>query len=180
MAAAGVKSLAQLSRETGLAQGVLGRVANLKESAYLSNELPSHATQTLCEYFKVLPEDLFPTEQLHGKLDKNTSTTELDYEQLTSLTGLSDMSEVKAMTHQGLDQSQYEQVDNLVSELDERQISIINHRFEMDGCEKKTYKEIGEMLGISSSRVTQIEEKALRIMRGIGHDKEIKDIWEQL
>jgi RNA polymerase sigma factor (sigma-70 family) len=42
---------------------------------------------------------------------------------------------------------------------------IIMHRFELFGCEHMTQKELGDVLGLSHTRVEQLEFKALRMIK---------------
>lgn len=58
-----------------------------------------------------------------------------------------------------------EVIGTLVADLDERQRDIVRRRFGLSGREE-TLQEIGDDYGITRERIRQIEEKALRILRG--------------
>ncbi len=58
-----------------------------------------------------------------------------------------------------------EVIGALVADLDERKRDIVRRRFGLSGREE-TLQEIGDDYGITRERIRQIEEKALRILRG--------------
>jgi len=64
----------------------------------------------------------------------------------------------------------------LLRELDDREKTIVNLRFGLDGSEGRTLQEIGEVLGLSRERVRQIESRALTKMRGRAESRRL-DTW---
>ncbi len=58
-----------------------------------------------------------------------------------------------------------EQIQKIVSELDEKEQEVIRMRFGLDGEEPQTLQEIGERLGLSRERIRQIESKAKEKLR---------------
>jgi RNA polymerase primary sigma factor len=54
------------------------------------------------------------------------------------------------------------QVSDMMVDLDERQKTVLQMRFGLEGTEPHTLKEIGEALGLTRERVRQIETEALR------------------
>lgn len=67
-----------------------------------------------------------------------------------------------------------ELLEGLINTLNEQQKKVIRMRFGIY-CEAKTLKEIGELIERTPSRVQQIENKALRIMRN-----KLRDIRERM
>mgnify|MGYP002707487900 FL=1 len=68
-----------------------------------------------------------------------------------------------------------ENMDNLLTVLDERERKIITHRFGIKGAKTKTLEQIGHILGFSKERIRQIEDAALKKLRNkkeIRHYKE--------
>jgi len=67
-----------------------------------------------------------------------------------------------------LDESNAPIVRSLLSRLDEREQKILALRFGLDGSgEHKTFKEIGEVIGLTRERVRQLEKKALSQLKQI-------------
>ena len=67
-------------------------------------------------------------------------------------------------------------IKSMMTELDEREASVLKMRFGLENTEPRTLKEIGEMLGLTRERVRQIETEALkRLGEGLRdpHDMEI-------
>lgn len=59
-----------------------------------------------------------------------------------------------------------EQLYRFIDEcLDERELTIIKHRYGLFGCKPLTQREVAEKLDISRSYVSRIEKKALQILR---------------
>jgi RNA polymerase primary sigma factor len=58
----------------------------------------------------------------------------------------------------------------ILSGLKEKEKHIISHRFQLNGCERCTLREIGDKLELSPETVRQIEKKALRKIRNYAKD----------
>ena len=58
-----------------------------------------------------------------------------------------------------------EDIGSALSELSERESSIIKLRFGLDGNRSHTLKELGEIFGVTRERIRQIQQKALRKLR---------------
>lgn len=56
-------------------------------------------------------------------------------------------------------------MQKMILYLNPREQFIINHRFGLNGEEKKTLEEIGEIEGVTRERIRQIEAKAMRKLR---------------
>ncbi|KAA0256900.1 RNA polymerase sigma factor RpoD/SigA [Deferribacter autotrophicus] len=66
-------------------------------------------------------------------------------------------------------------IEEIVSELNDREAQIIKWRFGLDGGAPKTLEEIGEILNISRERVRQIEARALGKLRKKALKRKLND-----
>lgn len=117
----------------------------LKESALL-----------LCDVLGVMPDDLWSEEQLYP-LEKNFSELEMDFEQVAALMG----GEPRLLEEQADDDRVGRLIDDALKSLTQREKKVVIMRFRDDVTQKDT----GAALGITSSRVQQIEKRALRKLR---------------
>jgi RNA polymerase primary sigma factor len=62
---------------------------------------------------------------------------------------------------------------NVLSKLKERERRILNYRYQLNGCERYTLREIGDRMDISPETVRQIEMRALKKIRV--HAKELRE-----
>lgn len=110
----------------------------------------------LCEVLDKLPEDLWSNEQLYP-LEKNFSEMDMDYAQVVALlpqdrqSYLPDFSELEQAQTKAL-------LLKVISTLSPREQDVVRMRFEGD----ISYKECANRLGVSTTRVRQIEAKAIR------------------
>ena len=67
----------------------------------------------------------------------------------------------------------YDQLSDLLESLDERERSVINKRFGLDGSEPITLEQVGEKMGVTRERIRQLQNNALSKMRRAFRGKEI-------
>jgi len=63
-----------------------------------------------------------------------------------------------------------ENVNGLLSHLDERELKILNYRYGLDGNEPETLETVGERFHITRERVRQIQKSALEKLKGLMDD----------
>ena len=61
----------------------------------------------------------------------------------------------------------------VLNKLKDKEKHILSYRYQLDGCERRTLREIGDKLNMSPETVRKIEQKALRKIRS--HAKELKE-----
>jgi RNA polymerase primary sigma factor len=71
-------------------------------------------------------------------------------------------------------QFSHDGTNHILDNLKDREKSIINYRYQLNGCEKHTLREIGAKLDISTETVRQIEKKALVKIRS-NHANELRE-----
>jgi len=58
----------------------------------------------------------------------------------------------------------------ILDRLKDKEKRIINYRYQLNGCERRTLREIGDKLDISAETVRQIERRALKKIRGFADE----------
>lgn len=74
-----------------------------------------------------------------------------------------------------IDTEMREEIDRILSTLDEREQLIMRKRFGFDGEDTYVLQQIGEELNISRERVRQIEAQALRKLRSAARKRRLRD-----
>jgi DNA-binding Xre family transcriptional regulator len=163
MAERGIETASALSRDTGLSQSQIGDILNLKAPAYTQRGKPSSATARLCEFFSCEPEDLFPPQHLHESLPQNTVLLEADREELLPsylLEGTADPLDALEALGEAKDIH-----EAMKQRLTYREMSILEHRFGLQGKEPLTLEATGVLFSVGKDRIRQLEERALRKLR---------------
>ena len=161
----GIASAAELSRQSGIHQAYIGRYLNLQESIYDSRgEYRPHFMQ-LCEFFNLMPSELYPEAQMAYPLKSNKRVIEADAFELTRI-------ESQACDPALLleAESRGDVADTLLGTLPPRSAKVVSMRLGLDGVEH-TYQQIGDELGVGLERVRQIYAASLRKLR---HPERIK------
>ena len=158
----GLSNAAELSRASGLAQTAIGKVLNLKVPAFTKKGEITATAQTLCDFFTCSVYDLFPPQHIDDPLQINSGAIEANMAELTSsnlLAGGTDPLQILS------DGDATDLVAAAVGKLTDRERTIVNARFGLEGESPKTLAEIKEIVGVNPERIRQIEQKALRKLR---------------
>lgn len=159
MQSKGIKNAAHLSRETGVAQALVGRYLNLVEKVYDRQGNYKQSFQKICDYFNMMPVELYPEERMVEPLANNKRVMEANASELLQLGSRElDPTEVIRLEQRA------EAAHKLLDLLSEREALVVNLRSGMDG-DPHTLEEIGAAIGKSRERVRQIYDKAMRKMR---------------
>jgi len=65
-------------------------------------------------------------------------------------------------------------MEDILSQLSEREMKIIQHRFGLTGENPLTLEETGKLLGITRERVRQIQERVIWKLRNLRELNELK------
>lgn len=142
------------AEKAGISYTTLNNLIGCKVSPIKDDGEYREGVMNLCEHLNKMPCELFSEKQLEP-LEINTADVELTHKQCAAL---SKGGEPEGML--GEDHAIYKALDRLTL----RQALVIKRRFGLEGPEE-TLKEVGELLGVSSARVRDIEAQALRKLR---------------
>ncbi|MES1926548.1 sigma-70 family RNA polymerase sigma factor [Salinisphaera sp. T31B1] len=162
MRANGYSTSAELSRACGVNQTTISAYLNLRKAPIKSDGDWALPVIRMADCLNVIPELLFPERHLYSPIENNTREVEFDWQEMMQLSheanGCGDpLLDIEAS-------QATEDVNEALEVLGEKEIFILKHRHGFDG-EEKSLREIGEMLGLSTERVRQIEQKSLRLLR---------------
>jgi hypothetical protein len=157
----GLRNAAELSRASGLAQTAIGGVLNLKVPALTKKGEATATAQTLCDFFTCSVYDLFPPQHINDPLQINSGAIEANMAELTSSNLLAGGTDPLQIVSDG---DAVDLVAAAVGTLTNREQTVVNARFGLNGEEEKTLAQVGKELNISNQRVRQIEQKALKIL----------------
>lgn len=159
----GYKTVAELSRASGIAHTQLGDVINMKEVPTTKIGAWRTTVVKLANFFGCLPEDLFSEFQRENKLEKNRTHAEIHFGEIQAM--LADQNAVL------LDPSVLAEKENVrkvigqaIDTLPKRFQTVIRASFGIDEPEMSP-TELAKKMGISKTRVWQMQQKALRLLR---------------
>jgi RNA polymerase sigma factor (sigma-70 family) len=161
----GIATAAELARQSGVTQNDVGKYLNLQQSIYDSRgEYRPHFMQ-LCEFFNLMPSELYPEAQMSEPLKSNKRVIEADAHELVRLEA--DALDPAQIIELG---SRREAIRGMLFSLTKKESDVVSLRLGFEGCEH-TWEQIGKVYGVSKERVRQIYGKALRKLR---HPERIK------
>jgi DNA-directed RNA polymerase specialized sigma subunit len=155
----GIASAAELARQSGINQTYIGKYLNLQESIYDFRGEYRPQFMRLCEFFNLIPSELYPEAQMSEPLKSNKRVIEADASELTRIESQAcdPALLIEAETRRDV-------ADTLLGTLTPRSAKVVSMRHGLDGVEH-TYQQIGDELGIGANRVMQIYKASLRQMR---------------
>lgn len=75
-----------------------------------------------------------------------------------------------------MDAEVMQELQRILSELNEREQSVMRLRFRFDGTEARLQEEIAKEMKLSRERVRQIEVQAIKKLRALAHRRRLRDI----
>ena len=164
--AAGFDNVSQFCKKNKLCYNSVIKFANLKITPINSRGKWNSLVVKMAAVLKCMPEDLFPPQHLKTALKKNKASFDVGIEEVAGFLTGSQEDARPALEHILLDEA-VETIEDCFRFLTPRQERIVRLRYGLtaDG-EEKTLQEVGDLLGMTGSRVRQIEARALREMRG--------------
>jgi len=155
----------ELSLKSNVSCSDIGRFINLKEDFPFIKTGYSKSANKLSEYFQYLPEDLFPKDLY--SLKRTKAETSINIKDLSCLPSMDNphLNYEKKLLIEGL--------DHALDSIPKREKDIILMR-----NEGLTLEECAKLYNLTTSRIRQIEAKALRRLRNPIRTKLFKDYAE--
>jgi hypothetical protein len=136
--------------KVGISYITLNDLINLQKKPVYKNGDWLDDVIKLCVFLNVMPCKLFDQDQMDMGLNKNSSSFD------------SNLAEIKSLS---MDENKLQiKVDEVLSKLTPQEEDVVKKRFGLHS-EEKTKSMLAEEMGLSITRITQIEEKALRKLR---------------
>ena len=175
----GIWTAADLWRATGVPQSTLGHYLGLLLPARMKNGEFRPAVNRLADFFRCLPEDLFPPQHLDASLPKNRGEFAVDLVDVQWLLAGPERLALPA-DERIAEKNVATAISEALNNLTERQMRVIQLRYGFDGGGERTYSEIGKVIGVTRERVRQIELQALRRLRARSQSDVIRDATGEL
>lgn len=151
-----------LAENIGIHYPTLASYISLKESPLKKNGSLKQSAEKICVYLNKMPSDLWSSDQLEA-MKVNSGEVDVSFDEVQGMIQNSPCLQIE--------QSEiYGALEHLVGRLTDREQMIVRSYFAI-GEQKKTLEEMGSEMGVSTDRVRQIKEKALRKMRHPYHQE---------
>ena len=160
-------SLPALAEKAGVHYPALLRLESLKAPPKACSGAWTKTARRLAEFYRVLPEDLFPDAILEA--EHTAIEREMGAEEAFALASGSP----PAPDYRLIAGDRRRAVKAALAKLSPRQQNLLTVRFGLDGDEAVTYEELGERLGVSKAHARQLEIIALR---KLATSKALKDV----
>ena len=172
MDAAGIKTAAELSRKSGVTQNMIGRYLGLKIRPLRLDLTWRTDVIRLSEFFRCLPEDLFPRRLVEKVLPKTCVTIDLTESQIEGLVG--QKSELNGEMKMLRDETATTIIRGLAC-LTPREERVLRMRFGFNGTMAMSLEECADEFAVTRERIRQIEARGLRRLKGGIYGEELNE-----
>lgn len=146
-------------KANGLRYSSINDLINLTESPMQTNGALTTQAEALCLAVRKIPEELWSDEQLIP-LDRNTSEAEMSHEQVVAMLPRSEPSYLQDFS--AVEKKESAQImSDILDTLSKREAQVLRMRYYHD----MALDEVALSFGVTSSRILQIENRALRKLR---------------
>lgn len=177
---AGYRSVSDFCRAVNLPKTALTELIAMRKPPLNQSGEFSENAKALMEELCALPTDLWTSEQLTLKLKRNTAQRDVSSEGMRAALGMHAEEMLELMRPDDPDEAVLKQemvavVEEQLESLSPRESKILRMRFGI-GCEERTGEEIGNMFGLTKTRILQIEAKALRHLKHPSRSDELRQL----
>jgi RNA polymerase sigma factor (sigma-70 family) len=160
----GYKSVHDFCNASGISYPTLLNFTNMKNPIFDTKGRIKKSIQKLCDLLNCIPEEIFSASQMEASLKSNKRTLQVKEAEMMFLMDQSNNQNILE------DLTERQQMEDLTEEalgtLTQREEKIIQMRFGLGEYKKEhNLNEISGEFNLSSDRIRQIEQKALRKLR---------------
>jgi hypothetical protein len=163
-----ITTAAELSRASAVDVNSIQAMLNLTSPAYNKNGDIKTSVINVCLFFNCLPKDIFPEQHLQESLKVNKVNMEANAEDLVPMYArLGSQDPLDLLLEEEQEKLEHDALAAAVSSLYESQQNVLKLRFGVgtDFDEIHTFTQIGEIMERTPTRISQIQERALEVMR---------------
>jgi RNA polymerase sigma factor (sigma-70 family) len=163
-------SVSAFCREYNFTQSTVGDLLNLKISPLQKrkNEYREFCVR-LATALRFVPEELFPLELY--KIERPQRVYEISFAQLPSMMALKQLPAPSDPEKELINEEFKVALSAVLATLRPREVVVIKYLYGLDGFDEISANEVAILMDLSSTRVGQIKQKALRKLR---HPSRIK------
>lgn len=161
----GYQSLLSFSNSTGYGYSTLCKLINMKDAPLGRDGKMREAVYQLADVLGCLPEQLFSATQMETALESNKRTFEVEEAEMRFMLD-SSSSNRKSLEDSVMETERDVAITNALDTLTTREKEIIELRFGVGGsCESHSLDDVAKKFGVTRTRISQIEVKAIRKLR---------------
>ena len=158
---AGFKNLVEAARAAGVSYPVAAEFMSLKQTPILRNGKIRPSVQRLANTLNKHPLELFPEQHHERPLKKSSATFEASIEDVKAYLP----SPVGTFDDYLIAQQASASIERAINTLTPREREILVKRYGLLGEDEHTHARLAIEQGVSTTRISQIENKALRKLR---------------
>ena len=159
--AAGYQSGKAFAAACGVSYGTLANLVALRLTGMKNDNEWRGTVLKVSDFLCCMPEDIIPPQHWRKPLVRNTFEAEMTGVEAASLIASPSRPDSTLLRQEFLNQ-----LTNTLQALPPREERVLRLRFGLD-CDEHTLAEIAELMGVTPSRIREIEGRALRRMRRV-------------
>lgn len=170
----GYKSLFSFCKNIGISYATVTDLCNMKLSIYNSKGQIRSVIIKLCKILNCNYEEIFTSSQAEACLKTNKTTLKVKEAEMIFLVNQNSQ-KISFEEEQDNDELK-KQIERILQFLRPREREILKMRFGINETEK-SYNEIGKILNLTGTRISQIERKAIRKIKSDNKTKALLDFF---
>jgi len=187
MEQAGYRYVAEFAREIGYQSSRVGDLIGLREAPIKKDGAFSDMAKKIMEVLGAAPSDLWTTEQLNMRLEKNVWEDKYTTDTVKAILG-GNIAQLEGAVYESAEKPE-DQLNKKdlramllqgLESLTPREKQVVLLRFGLDESREHTLEEVAQVMDITRERVRQIEAKAFRKLRDPSRTYLFKDHAEDL